>query len=77
MNPDEYGAGLKLNISENDNSLDFDLAMSITPYFGLELACAEMILAEVRYAVSGWRKLATKYGIPKYEQDAMAKAFKY
>lgn len=28
MNPDEYGIGLKLNISENDNSLDFDLWVS-------------------------------------------------
>ncbi len=47
MNPDEYGTGLKLNISENDNSLDFDLAMSITPYFGLEPARAESVLTEV------------------------------
>ena len=63
INPDEYGTGLKLNISENDNSLDFDLAMSI--------------LAEVKRAVSGWRKLATKYGISKFEQDVMEKAFRY
>ena len=77
INPDEYGTGLKLNISENDNSLDFDLAMSITPYFGLEPARAETILAEVKRAVSGWRKLATKYGISKFEQDAMERAFRY
>ena len=77
MNPDEYGTGLKLNISENDNSLDFDLAMSITPYFGLEPAHAESILAEVKRAVSDWRKLATKYGISKSEQDTMARAFRY
>ena len=77
MNPDEYGTGLKLNISENDNSLDFDLSMSITPYFGLESARAESILAEVKRVVSGWRKLATKYGISKSEQDAMERAFRY
>ena len=77
INPDEYGTGLKLNISENDNSLDFDLPMSITPYFGLEPARAESILAEVKRVVSGWRKLATKYGIPKSEQDTMARAFRY
>ena len=77
INPDEYGTGLKLNISENDNSLDFDLVMSITPYFGLEPARAESILAEVKRAVSGWRKLVTKYGIPKSEQDAMERAFRY
>ena len=45
--------------------------MSVTPYFGLEPARAESILAEVKHAVSGWRKLATQYGIPKSEQDAM------
>ena len=77
MNPDEYGTGLKLNISENDNSLDFDLAMSITPYFGLEPVRAESVLTEVKRAVSGWRKLATKYGIPNFEQDIMARAFRY
>ncbi|MFQ8805361.1 MAG: hypothetical protein ACLR8Y_09960 [Alistipes indistinctus] len=52
--------------------MEFDLAMSVTPYFGLELARAESILAEVKRAVSGWRKLATKYGISKSEQDVVA-----
>lgn len=35
MNPDEHGTGLKLNISEDGNSLNFDLAMSVAPYFRL------------------------------------------
>ena len=51
--------------------------MSITPYFGLEPARAESILAEVKRAVSGWRKLAMKYGIPKSEEDAMERAVRY
>ena len=51
--------------------------MGITPYFGLESARAESILAEVKRAASGWRKLATKYGISKSEQDVMEKAFRY
>src|SRR4249919_1840838 len=33
INPNEYGRGLSLNISEKDNSLDLDLALSVAPYF--------------------------------------------
>ena len=76
INPDEYGTGLKLNISENDNSLDFDLPMSITPYFGSRTApCRNQYLQRlsVLFQVG---KLATEYGIPKSEQDTMARAFR-
>lgn len=36
MNPDPYGAGLKLNISETDNAQDLDLALSVAPVFRLK-----------------------------------------
>ncbi len=77
INPDENGIGLKLNISENDNSLDFDLALSVAKYFGLSTERASAILGEVRTAVSGWQKIATRLGIPRSEQEIVAKAFNY
>lgn len=77
INPDENGMGLKLNISENDNSLDFDLALSTAKYFGLVTKHAESILNEIKNAVSGWRNLANQYEISRIEQDLMERAFRY
>ena len=76
INPDENGLGLKLNISDNDNSLDFDLALSVAQYFGLDKKRSAEIIAEVKLAVSDWQKIATRYGISGPEQDSMARAFK-
>jgi serine/threonine-protein kinase HipA len=77
INPDENGMGLKLNISDNDNSLDFDLALSVAKYFGLSFERASAILDEVRVAVSDWQKVATRLGIPRVEQEMVAGAFQY
>ena len=77
INPDENGMGLKLNISENDNSLDFDLALSVASYFGLDNKKAKEILNEIKSIVSGWRKIASKHGISRAEQDKMSRAFKF
>ena len=75
INPNETGAGLKLNISENDNSLDLGLAMEVHEYFRLTKENAENIMNEIKKAVQGWRKIATRYGIPRSEQDLKNMAF--
>lgn len=77
MNPDPLGTGLKLNISEDDNSLDFDLAMSVAPYFRLSDNKAVEIIDKVRKSVADWRKVATSYGIPRADQEQMETAFRY
>ncbi len=77
VNPIEYGTGLKLNISENDNSLDFNLAMDVCKYFRLSEKRALKILSQVKESTKNWRTLATKYGISKGEQQLKAKAFKF
>ena len=33
INPNEYGTGLSLNITENDNALEVDLALQVAEYF--------------------------------------------
>jgi len=76
INPDENGIGLKLNISENDNSLDFDLALSVAGYFGLNNTKAKEILSEVKSAVSNWQRFATETGISRAEQELVAGAFR-
>jgi serine/threonine-protein kinase HipA len=76
INPIETGNGLKLNISENDNSLDFDLVLSVAEYFRLEKEKAEKIIRNIKEVVSNWRSLANKFKIPKSEQELMSKAFR-
>jgi serine/threonine-protein kinase HipA len=75
MNPNEFGAGLSLNISETDNALDLDLALSVAEYFRLDEKTAGKIIMKTKTAVSGWRKEAAAIGLPKSEQDRMGSAF--
>jgi serine/threonine-protein kinase HipA len=75
INPNEYGKGLSLNISDTDNSLDLDLAMEVAGFFRVNDATAHKIIKQVTTAVSGWKKLAAKYKISAAEQDRVAAAF--
>lgn len=40
---------LKLNVSEDENSLDFELALSVAAYFGLENAPSNEIMTAKKY----------------------------
>lgn len=75
INPVETGTGLKLNISNDDNSLDLDLAMEVHEFFRLQEKEAGEIIHMVKASVSNWRKVATKYGISKANQEIKAPAF--
>lgn len=77
INPNPYGTGLKLNISEEDNSLDFDLARSVAPYFRLTETEAAEIVENVKSAVSEWESIAIKHQISKSEREMMQQAFRY
>lgn len=76
MNPNEFAAGLSLNISEKSNDLDFDLAMDVAHFFRLKTDQAKMILKKVKKAASLWRRFADQYGISKNEQDRMENCFR-
>jgi len=75
INPVETGTGLKLNISEGDNALDLDLTMEVHEYFRLSKDRAFHIIKEIRQSVQAWRKIATKIGVSKSEQELKSKAF--
>jgi len=75
INPVETGAGLKLNISETDNSLTLDLAMEVSGYFRLTEEQASAIIDVVKNSINSWRDVATKYKISKPDQDRMSNAF--
>jgi serine/threonine-protein kinase HipA len=76
INPNESGTGLNLNISESDNSLNYDLALEVAEYFRLDKSKAEKIISEIKSKVQDWKAIADKYDIPKSEQLIMEKAFR-
>ena len=76
INPVENGSGLKLNISDEDNSLDLNLAMEVSEFFRLSEKRATEIIDEVLNAVAKWREVAIKYKISRVEQELKALAFK-
>ncbi len=76
INPIETGTGLKLNISENDNALDIQLALTVCEYFRLRRDRAEEIVGEIRQAVRQWKQIADQYQIGRSEQELMSRAFR-
>lgn len=77
INPNELGAGLSLNISDSDNSLEYDLAIEVAEYFRLKKEKAEEIIKDIKSKVSDWKTVANKYGISRIEQTMMEKAFRF
>jgi serine/threonine-protein kinase HipA len=75
INPVYFGSGLSLNVSETDNSLDFELARNVALYFRLSPSQADEIIMHTKKVVRRWPQLANNYRIPQSEQDRMAPAF--
>lgn len=76
MNPDPHGEGLKLNISETDNTQDLHLALSVASVFRVNKKRAQEIVSEVTHAVKQWRTVATSYKLSRTSQDRMQHAFR-
>ncbi len=75
INPNEYGKGLSINISDSDNSLDLDLAREVASNFRLSDVKAAQIIKEILTVGKDWRKIATSYKITNAEQERMSAAF--
>lgn len=75
INPNEYGKGLSLNITDADNSLDLNLAMEVAGYFRLSDDKASQIIQQVSAVVKDWKKVAADYKISNAEQERMSAAF--
>jgi serine/threonine-protein kinase HipA len=76
MNAVETGDGLKLNISESDNSQSLELACSVASFYRVKAGRAKQIVRAVIDAVSFWREAASSVAIPKSEQESMRNAFR-
>lgn len=76
MNPVPESHGLTLNISEADNSLDLDLALSVAPYFRVDAKTARQIVERSQAVVKQWPKLASNLRMSARAQERMASAFR-
>jgi len=76
INPVETGTGLKLNVSEDDNALDLDLAMEVSPYFRLKEKEALAIIDQVKGSVKNWQSIAQEIGLSRNEIEMKANAFR-
>ena len=76
INPNPKDAGLKLNISAHDNSLDLHLATEVAPFFRLTNERADVIIQNTIGVISKWKQLAGEYKLSREEQDRMSPAFK-
>lgn len=75
INAVSTGTGLTLNISDDDNSLDLDLALEVADFFRIEKDNAKKITENIKKTVGTWRNIALKYGLSRREQELMSAAF--
>lgn len=75
INPVTPANGLHLNITDNDNSLSYELAMDVIDFFQLEQNEAVKIKDEVLASVRQWESVAKRIGISRNEQQLMSPAF--
>ena len=76
INPNEMADGLSLNISADNNALDFDLAKSVAQDFRVTPKRADEIIAKIKTETRAWETAAEKIGITRAERQRMGNAFK-
>jgi len=76
INPIPHSDGLKLNISESDNTQSIELVKSVAPYFRISNNDANRLISDMLKTIKEWRKMATYLGISQSEQARMASAFR-
>ena len=77
VNPDIYGEYLSLNVDSDNSSIDYNLAIDASPFYGIEKEqAAKLVISIKNIVVDNWQLLAKKYGISRGEIDRMRQAFR-
>ena len=76
VNPNPDGTGLSLNIDENNNSLDYELAVSTAPYYGIKKNEASKIVASTKEIIKQWKTIAQSFGLTRQNIADMEKCFR-
>lgn len=76
INPNPHAQGLSLNINEDSNALDLELALEVAKYFKVSKRDAKDTVQDFADTISErWDIYASDYGISKSEQDYYSSAF--
>ena len=76
VNPVPYGDELSLNVNEDDNRVDIELAVQTAVLFGIGRSDAQAYAAQLLETVrENWDKIAVKYGLSRREIEEMKPAF--
>lgn len=76
VNPVPYGDELSLNVDENNNSIDIELALNTATRFGITEEDAKKYVNEILKIVrENWEIIARKYGLSHGQIEEMRPAF--
>lgn len=76
INPLPYGDELSLLVDEEDITISIGLAVRTAPRFGISEKEAKKIADQMLSIVrDNWTNLASKYGLPRSQIEAMRPAF--
>ena len=76
VNPVPYGNELSLNVDEEDNGINIDLAVQTAVRFGISKPDAEAWAADILKIVrDNWEKIAAGYGLTRRQIEEMRPAF--
>jgi serine/threonine-protein kinase HipA len=75
VNPNPQARGFSLNISEFDNSLSFELAISQAKYYGVSQNAAITWVREAVSLVAQWDRRAKALGLGRTSIEALRPAF--
>ncbi|MBQ8934072.1 MAG: HipA domain-containing protein [Lachnospiraceae bacterium] len=76
LNPVPYGDVLSLNVNMEDNTIDFDLAIETSAYYGIQKKqAADTVKAICSLVEKNWRRIAEKHGLQRSEIEDMSPAF--
>ncbi len=76
VNPNIYGETLSLNVDDDNNIIDFGLALSVSKLYDIRENVAKDEINEIKNVVEkNWRSLASKYGLSRSEIEEMSPAF--
>ena len=76
VNPNPYGNNLSLGITEEDSTLDMELALEMAEFYQIKPADAKNIIANTKSIVAkNWHILAKKYGLSRTAIERMSPAF--
>lgn len=76
VNPCIYGDTLALNVTEQDGTLDYGLAIETAEFYGLKRQEAEKIVSQIQKTVKeNWKSEAKKQGLNRGAVEYMCPAF--